>query len=458
MEASEVGAAETSPSQVRTLFVSALAGQFELPAVPESETIGQLKQRICSTKGYHRVRLLLQSEGGGESLPDSDCVASLKPDAELLCVALPPALVLECGTTTCRAGFAGEDVPRALFPTVVGSPRQHGAAVDGDGEVSVVGLGAISRQSTLQLRYPVHDDVITSWEDMEKVWRHIFASELRVEPGAHPVVLVEAPLNPKANRERTAQVMFETLGVPRLYLAVAAVLSLFASGRATGVVLDVGERSRHTVPVYEGYALPHAIVKYARAGGAELTDALVQMLGLRGYALGSSRDREIARHIKETRCYVALDYDAELELARGVGTDRTYELPNGTCIDLGSELFQVPEALFAPYRFYRGDYYRSGLHEDVYNATMRTDVDIRNHMYANVVLAGGTCLLPGIVERLSKELEALAPRCCVIRIVAATAGSTWLGGSHLASAPGFEEVCLSKAEYDDVGPTAIHRL
>lgn len=373
-------------------------------------------------------------------------------------------IVIDNGSGVVKAGFAGADKPRVVFRSCVGRIKHTRIMPGGALEGSDIFLGPKidEHKGVLRIEYPMENGIVQNWSDMERIWSYLYSKDnLNVASEDHAVLLTEAPLNPYTNREKAAEIFFEGLNVPALFCSIQAILSLFASGRSTGVVLDVGDGVAHVVPVYEGLAMPHAIMRMDVAGRS-VTHQLQRLLRRAGHPFHTSSEMEIVRQIKENCCAVATN-PAKIEDFLGGSTaaasssanqiKQTYRLPDGSSIELGNaEIYRAPEILFQPELI--GTEYR-GVHDSLVNSIMKTDIDLRRKLLSDIVLSGGSTLFPGFGERLLYEVRKhpFAPKEAKIRIAAPPERqySTWIGGSILASLATFKSMWVSKADYLEHG-------
>ncbi|XP_069017670.1 uncharacterized protein [Embiotoca jacksoni] len=396
------------------------------------------------------------SPGGGQiSVMSSHRVSAVVQTSREMADFRTP-IVLDTGSGMMKAGFADQDLPNIIFPTIIGTPKYE-EIMNGDVERDAyIGHDAQHMRGVLSLRHPIKNGIICNWDDMEKIWHHTF-QQLCVDPADHPVLLTEAAMNPLENRQRTVEIMFECFCVPYTYVALQAVLALYAAGRYTGVVLDSGDGVSHSVPVFGGYCLPHAVQRFPLAG-ADVTVHLKKLLQEQGVVMRTTAEQEIVREMKEKCCCVALHYEAELSRAGLSCREVQYTLPDGQVVALGSERFRAPEILFKPELIGRDHY---GMHESVFKSILSSDIDLRRCFLGNIVLSGGNTLLPGLPERLQAEILGLVPADVRDSVRVSSHGdrdfSVWSGGAVLARLPTFSSAWISQEEYEEYGPQIVFR-
>ena len=366
-------------------------------------------------------------------------------------------VVIDNGSGFLKAGFAEDDAPKHVFPTIIGKPKDASLLVGTDQKDSYIGHEAIAKQDLLELRKPVQQGVITDMEDMIKIWEHLWNTELLISCENHKFFITEPPKNPKSNREELVKIIFEEFQAPKFYTAIQGVLSLYASGMTTGTVVDCGDGISHTVPIYEGYAIPHAIQPIPLAG-RDLNKRLYDLLVQAGHSFSASQHLEDKIYkVKEQHCQVAQDFDAEIKQAQEQSSlQKNIELPTGQKITIGEERIKCPEFLFQPIQ---GGKEIDGIHKATFDAIMKCDNDIKKDLFKGIVLAGGSTMFEGMKDRIQKEIMALAPSPMSPQVHAPADRkySCWLGGAILSKIQSFDSIWITKKEYDDHGPSIVHR-
>ncbi|XP_034019893.1 actin-related protein 2-B [Thalassophryne amazonica] len=316
-------------------------------------------------------------------------------------------VVCDNGTGFVKCGFAGSNFPEHIFPAMVGRPIIRSTAKVGNIEIKdlMVGDEASECRSLLEVSYPMENGMVRNWEDMRHLWDHTFGPNcLNINPPDCKILLTEPPMNPIKNREKITEVMFETYKFHGIYVAIQAVLTLYAQGLLTGVVVDSGDGVTHICPVYEGFSLPH-LTRRLDIAGRDITRYLIKLLLLRGYAFNHTADFETVRMLKEKLCYVGYNIEQEQRLATETTyLVETYTLPDGQQVKVGGERFGAPEALFQPHLI---NMEGAGVAELLFNTIQAADIDLRADFYKHIVLSGGSTMYPGLPSRLEREIKQL---------------------------------------------------
>ncbi|UKK02366.1 actin II [Theileria orientalis] len=357
------------------------------------------------------------------------------------------AIIIDTGSSLTKAGFAGSETPKVRFPTLVG--------LDGSDD-PLVGNTVLEKWESLDVYRPIQHGIVRNWALAEAVWRHAFSNELKISQEEHPVLLTEPPLSPKFHRELCCQLFFETFGVPALYLATTSLLSMYGSSKTSGLVLDIGEGVAHSVLIHEGCIMPYAITRLD-IGGFDLTTQIVKSVDR--LRRNTPYDRKLAKDIKEACCYVPQDFESRLkEFESNPGANsKTYKLPDGTTVELGKECITCPEILFKPELSGRTC---PNLPEICYHSVRMCEPELHRTMLSTILVTGGTSLFSGFLERCEKEIASLVNRNVPVKVINSPQPrdiSVWVGGSIVANLQSFQQMWITKEEYDEAGPTVIHR-
>ncbi|VEU23262.1 DEKNAAC104385 [Brettanomyces naardenensis] len=376
-------------------------------------------------------------------------------------------VVIDNGSGMIKAGFAGDERPKINYSSILGTPKYTKVMPSSISEDDTfIGNKAQNIRGLLKLRYPMSKGIVENWSDMEQVWNQVI-SELDCKADEHPLSITEQPLNPRSNRTKMCEVLFDTFNFPALHIAMPAVLSLYSTGRTTGVVIDSGDGVSTAVPVFEGFAIPGSI-KRINLGGRDVTERLQIELMRSGYIMSSSSEFEIVRSLKERLGFVSEEVGKSRNGLVSSGRSRIsdflmydstakvkpFKLPDGKIIKVSESCLSGPcEVLFQPESL---GFEETPIHEALYYAIMKTDADLRSRLFENIVLSGGSTLFRNFGTRLLRELHKLDEQ-LKLKIYASPDRkvSCFVGGSILASLSTFRNIWVSKASYQE-DPYCIH--
>jgi actin-related protein len=369
-------------------------------------------------------------------------------------------VVIDNGTGYMKGGFSGENAPRSIFPTLVGTPNK-GKLLTDEKIPRIIGQEALEKMGMSDVKAPIEKGIIKDWDDMELIWHHMLYNELRIAPEDHNMILTDIPSNSPENREKMVQRMFEKLNVPGLYISMTSVLAIYDAGRTSGMAVDSGEVITNFVPVYEGFAFPNAISK-SETGGRILTDYLILLLTDKKYNINTAAKKLKINDIKEKYCRVSYDFENEIrEAGEGGNLEEKVKLPDGEELTLETERLKCPEALFRPNFLNLPESNMKGLHDECCASIQQIDVEIRKDLYSNIILSGGNTMFEGLPERLTKEIQKLTPSAASnkVKVIALPERkyATWIGASILSSLSNFQCMWITRAEYKETGESIVHK-
>lgn len=361
-------------------------------------------------------------------------------------------IVVDLGACNCKAGFAGEDSPRSIFPTLIAKSKNTDQNNSEQLHDFVVGNMTNSNVDIPSIRSPFRNGLVTAKDDIEKIFIHIFENELHVDSERRPIVVSEPLENTREVRSCFAEVLFETFQIPSIYMGSSPQLALYSSCETTGIVLDVGDSFSQVASIFEWTQMPQTLIRN-NLGGNVVSKYFQRCLKDTSYQFSGPNGVNNAKELKEKIGCIALDYQGELKKNDKLSVD--YQLSPDSVIKVGNEVFSCPECLFQPSL---AGVDCDGVANMIYESIMRSDIGLRDDLLNNVLISSGTTLFKGFEQRLEKELNALFEG-KTINLVAKPKrlNAVWVGGSIVGSLALFSQMVVTKEEFREVGVTSLMR-
>lgn len=365
-------------------------------------------------------------------------------------------IVIDNGSWTTKAGFNGENAPRVVVPTLLGQSKKGLFNLIEENSKSYIGRDVIANSSYLDIHRPIKNGIIDA-EKMEKIWSHIFTNELKVKPEAHNVFLTESIHNSNKEREKIAEIMFEKFSIFNIHIEPQQVMSLYSTTKTSGLIIESGEGSTEIVPIYEGYIIPQGI-RSSPIAGEFITNNILESIREKLKKLNVGNPIEQSRKIKEQFSEVSLDDELTRNFETLTVNDRNiFTLPDGNVINISNEKFLAPEVIFRPEI---NSLDCSSLQQLVHDSINSVDIHLKKDFISNIVLGGGNTMIKNFSERLKKELQGMFPNNkdqIKINAQKERLYSSWIGASVVCSISNFQQMWVSKNDWEEIGSSVIHK-
>uniref|UniRef100_A0A8C8TEJ3 Actin, epsilon 1 n=1 Tax=Peromyscus maniculatus bairdii TaxID=230844 RepID=A0A8C8TEJ3_PERMB len=362
-------------------------------------------------------------------------------------------IICDYGSGFSKVGFAGNEAPLSVFPTIIGKLKHNNLLVGTEEEDCFIGAEAQNNLVQLNLNHPITRGAIANWDNVEKIWHHSFYQALHISPEQHPVMITEPPLNSKDVKSRMTQAQGQ--GIICISQRPPRPGNCSSTHHGTGTTIESGEGMTYIVPIMNGYPLQLSTLKLDVAG-QDLTSYLLKLLSDSGNLLVGAADREYIRDLKEKHCYVALDYDMEISKTAAPSCQKKFQLPDGKEVSMGQEAFMCSEALFNTSLIGKSNL---GIHIQAQESITSCDRSYWKTLFSHIMVSGGTGAFSGLRLRLQREITNLAsPDLCVkVAISPYAKYGAWVGASILCSLPMFKDMWVTSQEYREIGPSVMCR-
>ncbi|EGR27852.1 hypothetical protein IMG5_187570 [Ichthyophthirius multifiliis] len=342
-------------------------------------------------------------------------------------------IVIDNGSGTMRAGLAGNDKPKLQFDNYVGRPKYKMVIPTKSQPDQYLGNITDEQRGMLKLQYPINHGCIQNWDDMDLIWKYCYC-ELQVSQKEH-------------------NYFFENYNTPALFIAVQGVLSLFASGKTTGIIIEIGDGVTQIVPVFEGYSLQYAQQRID-LGGRNITEYFNYLLRRSGYYFHTSAEFEIIKKIKEKKCFVSLVNQGDDKNYDTRGIVDTVTLPDGNTMTLTFEKQKAAEILFNPSLI--GLEYTS-ISDLLIRSVQKVDIDLRNTLYQEIIISGGCTKLKDFPNRFLNEVKKIVPKQQKVKAYSPENREDlcWIGGSILSNLASFKNMWITKKDYEEQGERVL---